>query len=117
MTGEWRERAPYLDVDYGAMRGPMLVINGADDDSVMTTEGPGWHDIPFSRAPVGQGICLMTVAGAGHYLGGIDSFLRPPGDATADRRDLVFGAIRAFLDKALDLHEPAPSAALPVRCR
>jgi predicted dienelactone hydrolase len=117
MTEEWRKRAPYLDVDYGAMRGPMLIINGGIDDSVMTTQGPRWHDVPFTRGPTGQGICLMTVEGAGHYLGGIDSFLRPPGDASTGRRDLVFSAIRSFLDKALDLSAPELSDTLPIRCR
>tara|TARA_R110001606_G_scaffold83929_1_gene191072 strand:+ start:3944 stop:4924 length:981 start_codon:yes stop_codon:yes gene_type:complete len=117
MTDEWRERAPYLDVDYGAMRGPMLIINGGIDDSVMTTQGPRWHDVPFTRGSTGQGICLMTVEGAGHYLGGIDSFLRPPGDASTSRRDLVFSAVRSFLDKALDLSASELSDASPIRCR
>ena len=97
----WRERLPYLDVDYGTMRGPVLVINGEADDSVMTSEGPGWHDDPFVQAAEGQGICLMKIPEAGHYLGGIDSFLRPPGDASAERREQVFGTIAAFFNAAL----------------
>jgi hypothetical protein len=43
------------------------------------------------------------VPGAGHYLGGIDSPLRPPaGDATPARRARVIGATIAFLDAKLN---------------
>src|SRR3546814_14579328 len=65
----------------------------------LTDRGPGWHDDPYKLGPVGRDMCLMVVAGAGHYLGGIDSPLRaPPGDATPERRARVIGATIGFLN-------------------
>src|SRR3546814_2927499 len=70
------------------MRGPVLTINGGADMTPLTDRGPGWHDDPYKLGPVGRDMCLMVVAGAGHYLGGIDSPLRaPPGDATPERSE------------------------------
>src|SRR3546814_12566170 len=81
------------------MRGPVLTINGGADMTPLTDRGPGWHDDPYKLGPVGRDMCLMVVAGAGHYLGGIDSPLRaPPGDATPERRARVIGATDGFLN-------------------
>src|SRR3546814_13862475 len=80
------------------MRGPVLTINGGADMTPLTDRGPGWHDDPYKLGPVGRDMCLMVVAGAGHYLGGCDSPLRAPtGDATPARRARVIGATIGFL--------------------
>ncbi|MBB5708650.1 alpha/beta hydrolase family protein [Sphingopyxis panaciterrulae] len=102
LTEEWKRRAPYLKLDWTTMRGPVLTINGGADMTPLTDRGPGWHDDPYKLGPVGRDMCLMVVAGAGHYLGGIDSPLRPPaGDATPERRARVIGATIGFLNAKL----------------
>ncbi|MFN3817800.1 alpha/beta hydrolase family protein [Blastomonas sp.] len=102
LTDAWKQRAPYLAMDWSTMRGPVLTVNGSADMTPLTDQGAAWHDDVWKQAPRGRVMCLMTVAGAGHYLGGIDSFLRAPqGDATVERRTRVFGVVTAFLDAAL----------------
>ncbi|MET0250237.1 MAG: alpha/beta fold hydrolase [Sphingobium sp.] len=103
LTPEWKARAPYLRTDWRAMRGPMLIINGEKDAAALSDKGPGWHNDSFTQATAGQDICLMVVKDAGHYLGGIDSVLRPPaGDATPEKREMVLDAIVTFLGDRLD---------------
>lgn len=102
LNDRFRPKMPYLDVDWSSMRGPVLMVNGTADVGPMSDNGPGWHDDGFNRARDDADLCLLRVEGAGHYLGGIDSVLRPPaGDATPERRALVFNSIVAFLDHAL----------------
>lgn len=102
LAPEWKMRASYLRTDWTTMRGPVLIINGGSDSTVLTDQGPHWHDDGYRGSPSGQSICLMVVEGAGHYLGGIDSPLRlPAGDATPERRSQVFDASIAFLDTKL----------------
>ncbi|MCE7796475.1 hypothetical protein LWE61_07855 [Sphingobium sufflavum] len=108
LTPEWKARAPYLRVDWSGLHGPLLIINGDKDDTPLTDRGPQWHDAPYRLAPAGRDICLMTVPGVGHYLGGIDSPLRgPTGDATPERRTAVFSAILSFLAAKL---RPTPAS-------
>lgn len=110
LTPEWKARAAYLRTDWQTMRGPALVINGGADTTPLTDQGPRWHDDTFTQAPAGGDICLMVVKDAGHYLGGIDSVLRPPtGDATPERREAVVRTIVTFLGARLD-HRPADEA-------
>lgn len=98
---QFRDRMPYLRMDWAPMRGPVLVINGEADASALTDRGPGWNDDAWRRASPGRGICRISVPG-GHYLGGIDSPLRPPaGDATPDRRRKVLDAVLAFIDRGM----------------
>ncbi|WP_232491490.1 alpha/beta hydrolase family protein [Novosphingobium kaempferiae] len=100
LTPTWKARADYLKVDWTPMRGPVLMVNGTADTGPMSDLGAVWHDDGFKRTA--RDACLMHVEGAGHYLGGIDSALRPPvGDTTAERRASVFRATIAFLDQAL----------------
>lgn len=100
LTPAWKARADYLKVDWTPMRGPVLMVNGTADTGPMSDLGAVWHDDGFNRTA--HNACLMHVEGAGHYLGGIDSALRPPvGDTTAERRASVFGATISFLDQAL----------------
>lgn len=70
VTQEWTQKGPFLDVDWSTMRKPALVITGDLDDSPMSTRGPVWHEDPYRRAPAGA-VCLVTLAHAGHFLGGI----------------------------------------------
>lgn len=103
LTPEWKARAPYLRTDWSAMRGPMLIVNGDKDAAAMSDRGPQWHDDSFTHAPTGQDICLKVVKNAGHYLGGIDTVLRPPaGDATPEKRAAVLDAIVTFLGDRLN---------------
>lgn len=102
LTDLWKQRAPYLAMDWSTMRGPVLTVNGSADMTPLTDQGAGWHDDVWKQAARGRVMCLMTVAGAGHYLGGIDSFLREPqGDASFERRARVFATVTDFLDSAL----------------
>lgn len=97
----WKQRAPYLRLDWRSMRGPVLVIAGDADTSTMTDQGAAWHEAPWRLSSPDGNKCLMRVAG-GHYLGGIDSPLRAPaGDATPERRARVVEAIVAFMDKVM----------------
>ncbi|WP_159982035.1 MULTISPECIES: hypothetical protein [unclassified Novosphingobium] len=111
LTPTWQARATYLKVDWSAMRGPVLMVNGTADTGPMSNLGAAWHDDGFRLSGKGRNTCLMHIEGAGHYLGGIDSALRPPaGDTTADRRATVLSATVAFLDHALDRQTAAGRA-------
>ena len=102
LAAEWKARMPYLRMDWQPMRGPVLMITGQEDAGVLTDRGPAWHEDAWRRAPGGRDMCLMSVPG-GHYLGGIDSPLRPPaGDATPERRARVIAALLAFLDRVME---------------
>lgn len=116
LSATWKTRAPYLKVDWSQMRGPVLMANGTADTGPMSDLGAIWHDDGFERASAGHDICLMHVEGAGHYLGGIDSALRPPtGDTTAARRAAVLDTSVAFLDHALNRSTTAARAWADVR--
>lgn len=102
LTQAWKLRAPYLAMDWSTMRGPVLTVKGSMDMTPLTEQGADWHNDVWRGSSSGRVMCLMTVEGAGHYLGGIDSFLRPPfGDASAGRRAALFGTVVEFLDSAL----------------
>jgi predicted dienelactone hydrolase len=122
LAPEWKPRATYLKTDWATMRGPVLTINGGGDMTVLTDQGPHWHDDAYLRSPPGQSMCLMVVQGAGHYLGGIDSPLRlPSGDATPQRRSQVFDSTIAFLDAKLNRKTAAsqqwPTIAATLQCK
>ncbi|MEE4453973.1 alpha/beta hydrolase family protein [Novosphingobium resinovorum] len=111
MTPAWQARAAYLKVDWSGMHGPVLMVNGTADTGPMSDLGAVWHDDGFRLSQPGHDTCLMRVEGAGHYLGGIDSALRPPtGDTTAERRAAVLRDSIAFLDHALDRKTEAAAA-------
>jgi dienelactone hydrolase len=108
LTPQWQQRGPYMKVDWTSLRGPVLMVNGTADTTPLTDQGPGWHDDGFRLSSATSGMCLMHVEGAGHYLGGIDSTLRPPqGDAKPERRARVFAAVTAFLDAEVGRKTPA----------
>lgn len=101
LAPEWRERAPYLKLDWRTMRGAVLTIAGESDSGGMTNQGAVWHEAPFHLGPASGVHCLLRVPG-GHYLGGIDTPHRmPAGDATPERRARVLDAILAFLAETL----------------
>lgn len=60
---------PFFDVDHTAIRNPILVVCGAEDNPHFTTRGPEWHADAFTDAPGAD--ALLTIAGVGHGLGGV----------------------------------------------
>lgn len=61
----------YLTVDWSSMRGPMLIIVGSQDESkALTIRNADWHADPYRRSSA-KNLCLITLTGAKHYLGGI----------------------------------------------
>ena len=102
LTAEWRARGAYLNVDFSKMRAPILVVaGGADGGAPLSSRDAGWRQDAYRLAPRGAA-CLVVVAGAGHYLGGINGpGMKPDGDATADRLALVRDATTRFLRAAL----------------
>ncbi|CCA91992.1 alpha/beta fold hydrolase [Novosphingobium sp. PP1Y] len=116
LTPQWQKRGPYLKVDWSQLRGPGLMINGTNDMAALTDLGPQWHDDGYRLSAPDADLCLMHIEGAGHYLGGIDSVLRPPqGDATPERRKTVLTAVAAFLDSRTGRRTDAASRWLAIR--
>lgn len=107
LTPEWQRRSPYLDVDFAQIHGPLLVVSGgADVGGAMSSRDAGWRQDAFRLAPAGQA-CLVVVAGAGHYLGGINgAVMKPEGDATAERLALVRSVTTRFLRAMLVQPDP-----------
>lgn len=70
LTTDWQRRAAYLDADWSAMRIPALTIVGTLDRSAMSPRDASWHADAYRRARGGNA-CLVTLADAGHFLGGI----------------------------------------------
>ena len=61
----------FLTVDWSSLRGPILVVVGSQDESkALTVRGPDWHADPYRRSKAAD-MCLLTLTGAHHYLGGI----------------------------------------------
>lgn len=69
LTPDSAARFPFFDVDYTAIRSPILVVCGAEDDPHFTPRGPEWHADAFADAPGAD--ALLTIPGVGHGLGGI----------------------------------------------
>jgi predicted dienelactone hydrolase len=69
LTPESAARFPFFEVDYSAIRKPILVVCGAEDNPHFTPRGPDWHADAFTDAP-GAAV-LLTIRGVGHGLGGI----------------------------------------------
>lgn len=107
LVPEWQPRAPYLDTDWHAMRGPVLIVSGDEDTSPMARDaGPAWHHAPFSGSQA-KGICLVAVPGADHYLFGIS---RPLGKALPPdprRRDDLIAMTTAYLSALTQAPRPA----------
>jgi dienelactone hydrolase len=103
----FRSRVGFLTVDLKALRGPLLVIVGSSDDSkVMTMRDAGWHADIYRRSTA-TGMCLITMTGARHYLGGIVDPKRPGvEDADPNRLALVRDASLALFADALSGRAP-----------
>jgi predicted dienelactone hydrolase len=69
LTPESAKRFPFFDVDFTAIRKPLMVVCGAEDIPHFTPRGPEWHADAFTDAPGAD--ALLTIAGVGHGLGGI----------------------------------------------
>jgi pimeloyl-ACP methyl ester carboxylesterase len=102
MMAAWRDRAPYLKVDFATMRGPMLVVaGGGDSGDMLSPRDWTWRTDAYRQAAPGTA-CLVVIAGAGHYLGGINgAAMKPEGDATPERLSAVRDATEAFLKAAV----------------
>jgi dienelactone hydrolase len=106
LSPAWRDRR-YLEVDWSPMRKPTLVVVGDKDDArLMTVRDWDWRADAYRLAPPG-GKCLLTVAGAGHYLGGIDGGRRPTLAGDAERLAAVKRLTLAYLKSAVDPRDPA----------
>lgn len=102
LAPEWKPRSPYVNVDLRTLRGPLFVVaGGADDAAPMSLRGVTWRQDPYRFAPAGAA-CMLVIAGAGHYLGGINGpGMEPKGDAQPERLRLVREATTRFLDASL----------------
>lgn len=68
----WRERGAYISADWSSLAGPLLVITGSEDDTVVLTHrGPAWHEDIYWRSRA-RPACLVSLPGLKHFLGGID---------------------------------------------
>lgn len=71
LSEAFRAKGGFLTVDWSSLRGPILTIVGSDDDSkVLTVRGPDWHANVYRHSKSAD-MCLLTLIGAHHYLGGI----------------------------------------------
>jgi dienelactone hydrolase len=107
LTPQWRDRAPYLDVDFATMKGPVFVVAGGSDDGLpLSDRGAGWREDAYRLAPRGTA-CLVVIPGVAHYLGGINGpGMKPDGDATPARLAFVREATTRFLRAALVKPDP-----------
>ena len=110
LSPDWIKRSPYLDVSYAEMAIPALVIVGDKDTSIMTPRGAEWHEDPYRQGPGGN--CLWTIAGAGHWMGGIGGLRHTE---TTDENPARVAAVQrvtlAYLKSALYPADPSWSAA------
>jgi dienelactone hydrolase len=72
LKDEWAARASYMRVDWSRLHGNLLVVTGENDAvaGMMTDRDPSWHEDIYRRSDH-RPMCLLTMLGVGHYLGGI----------------------------------------------
>ncbi|NBC38166.1 prolyl oligopeptidase family serine peptidase [Novosphingobium sp. FSY-8] len=111
----FRARGTYLQVERKGIRGPMLVMVGdADDSRALSLRGLGWHADVYRHSAT-RGLCLITMAGARHYLGGIvDPRRSGVEDADPARLALVRRASLALFAAALAGRAPMPDDYAPL---
>ncbi len=103
---EWARRTGYLDVSFAEMTRPALVVVGSEDKASTEPRGAAWHADAYNQA--GGGKCLWTIAGAGHWLGGIGGARHSETtDENPARVAAVEGVTLAYLKSALDPADPA----------
>jgi dienelactone hydrolase len=107
LSTAWRARGGFFTVDWEAFRCPVLVIVGSRDDSKqMTVREADWHADMFHRSSAPD-MCLLTLIGAGHYLGGIvDPRRIGMDDADPRRLAAVRGASVGFLRDVMAGRKP-----------
>lgn len=112
----WTLRANFVNVDFSTLRGPILLVAGGTDDAApLAGRGVQWRRDPYRLTPPGVA-CMVVVAGAGHYLGGINGpGMEPKGDATPERLALVRDVTTHFLDASLKGRGPAFRDWLPTQ--
>ncbi|MFJ9537509.1 alpha/beta hydrolase family protein [Streptomyces sp. NPDC101225] len=74
LNGPMAEAVPFMrTTDFSTMTAPALVVAGDRDDARHFTDvGPDWHTDPYRLAPAPKS--LLTLADAGHILGGISGY-------------------------------------------
>jgi hypothetical protein len=81
----------------------------------MAGKGVAWRRDPYRLSPAGSA-CMVVVAGAGHYLGGVNGpGMKPDGDAKPERLRLVRETTTHFLDATLKGKGEAFRAWLPTQ--
>jgi len=105
----------FRHIGFAGMTTPALVIAGdADVSPHLTVRGADWHADPYALSPGSK--CLLTLAGAGHGLGGIAGY--DASETTDESPEMVAAVQRlswAYLRSALypaDTAWPAACAAL-----
>lgn len=112
----FRTRAGFLTVELKELRGPALMIVGSSDDSkVMTMRGADWHAAIYRKSKSTK-MCLITMTGARHYLGGIvDPKRVGVEDADPARLELVRQASLALFADALAGRAPTADMGRNIR--
>lgn len=107
LSPAFRMRAGYLKVDWSALHGPIMVMVGsADDNRTMSPRAPEWHADIYRHSRT-KGMCLITLTGAKHYLGGI---VDPRRDGVEDADPARLSAVRK---SALALFRAALARRMP----
>lgn len=96
-----RENFSFMNPDYGHLSTRSLVVVGdADVNPFITVRGPEWYRAAFHDAPGADH--LLTIAGAGHGLGGIAGYdAKETNDEDPDRLETTRRMTWAYLRSAL----------------
>lgn len=102
-----RENFSFMNPDYSYLSTRTLVVVGdADVNPFITVSGPEWYTAAFQDAPGADH--LLTIAGAGHGLGGIAGYdAKETGDEDPDRLETTRRMTWAYLRSALYDGDPA----------
>lgn len=96
------DRLPWLNVSFGQMTTPALVVAGDRDQSILSVRGPDWSEDPYHLSPGPKS--LLTVVGGEHSLGGIPGYeVRETTDENPATLDLLQRVTCAYLRTALGL--------------
>ncbi|RFU25723.1 hypothetical protein B7463_g10621, partial [Scytalidium lignicola] len=96
---------------FAEMTTPALVVMGDSDEAThLTVRGPSWHADPYNSSPGPKS--LLTLAGAGHGLGGVAGYdAAETTDESPERLAAVQRLTCAYLRSALYPEDPAWSNA------
>jgi predicted dienelactone hydrolase len=106
-----KENYSFMNPDYSHLTTKALVVIGENDLAPMqTVRGADWHADPYFHGPGSD--CLLTLLGAGHWLGGIVGYdAKVTDDEDPDRLAVVQRMTWAYLRSALYADDPAWSVA------